>query len=120
MTLCGRDEARLEAVRTSCVEASGGQTDRFLCVAGDVLNSSTRRDIVQKTLDKFGRLDVLVANAGVADEKSGILNTTEEAYDRTMDTNVKSVFFLVYVDNVHHWKPLILLPNKTEEHHASM
>ena len=74
---------------------TGGQADRFLCVAGDLLTSSTRKDIVQKTVEKFGRMDVLVANAGTTDMKSGIFNTTEEAYDKIMDTNVKSVFFLV-------------------------
>ena len=94
VTLCGRDLARLQTVQTSCVEASGGNSQRFLTVAGDVTEPSVRKDIVQKTVDKFGRLDVLIPNAGVA-AKTSIYNATEESYDQIMNLNCKSTFFLI-------------------------
>jgi 3-oxoacyl-[acyl-carrier protein] reductase len=44
-------------------------------------------------VERFGRLDILVNNAGICPRIS-IDNMTEEAYDRIMDVNLKSVFFL--------------------------
>ena len=95
VTICGRDITRLQTVLRSCVEASGGHDDRFLAVAGDVVDSSVRQNIVQKTVDKFGRLDVLVANAGTMGAKTSIVNATEESYDQMMNLNCKSTFFLI-------------------------
>jgi len=95
VTLCGRDLDKLQTVLKSCVEASGGHTDRFLTVAGDVVDASVREDIVQKTVYQFGRLDVLVANAGTMTSKTSIFNATEESYDYMMNLNTKSTFFLI-------------------------
>ncbi|XP_005108611.1 uncharacterized oxidoreductase MexAM1_META1p0182-like [Aplysia californica] len=95
VTLCGRNEDRLQASLTLCVQASGGQAGRFLAVSGDVVDPSARKAIVEKTVEKFGRLDVLVANAGVADPQCGILTASEETFDKIMNTNVKAVFFQI-------------------------
>jgi len=95
VTLCGRDPARLQATLTLCVEASGGHHERFLTVSGDVNDPTALTDMMQKTVDKFGRIDVLVANAGMNMPEAGILTATEDSYDRIMDTNVKSVFFQI-------------------------
>ena len=95
VTLCGRDENRLQSALTSCTEVSGGHGERFITVEGDVRDSATRKHIVQKTLETFGRLDVLVASAGVSDEGMDILTATEHTYDLVMDTNVKAVFFQI-------------------------
>jgi len=95
VTLCGRDEARLEASLALCVEASGGQADRFVSIPGDVTSAAYRKTVVQQTADRFGRLDILVANAGVNNPDSGILTATEAGYDAIMDINVKAVFFQI-------------------------
>lgn len=49
---------------------------------------------MQQTVDKFGRLDVLVANAGIVEPKR-IMEETEESFDHTINTNVKATFFLI-------------------------
>lgn len=95
VTLCGRDVTRLQTTFTSCVEASGGHASRFLSVAGDVTTSSCREDIVQKTVEKFGRIDVLVANAGMTDPQGGVDTAKETTFDNIFNVNVKSVFFLI-------------------------
>lgn len=95
VTLCGRDEDRLNSVLDKVVKANGGNKDRFLAIPGDLNDSKIRKEIVNKTVEKFGRLDVLVANAAVAGDHNNILGTTEDAYDTILETNLKSSFFLI-------------------------
>ncbi|KAH9523130.1 hypothetical protein Btru_065897 [Bulinus truncatus] len=95
VTLCGRDVDRLESVVSLAVEASGGYSDRFTTVVGDVNGSDARKNIVDKTIQVFGRLDILVANAGVSIPNGTVKDATPEIYDKLMDTNVKAVFFLI-------------------------
>lgn len=62
---------------------------------GDISSKKDRNRIISETLDAFGTIDVLVNNAGVAPKKRlDILETTEESYERVMDTNLKGSFFL--------------------------
>lgn len=95
VTLCGRDQERLNSVLDQAIKVSGGHKDRFHTVQGDLTDESVRKDVVVQTIEKFGRLDILVANAGVGSPNGGILDATEQAYNYIMDTNVKAVFFLI-------------------------
>ncbi len=57
--------------------------------------SADRKNLVDSVMEKYGRIDVFVNNAGVAPlERLDILNTTEESFDRLMNTNLKGTFFL--------------------------
>ncbi|KAH9525204.1 hypothetical protein Btru_000617 [Bulinus truncatus] len=95
VTLCGRDVDRLESVVKMAVEASGGHSERIISVAGDVTDAVVRAAIVDETITFFGRLDILVANAGIFLSGATITDATSEIYDRQMDTNAKSTFFLI-------------------------
>jgi glucose 1-dehydrogenase len=48
--------------------------------------------MVQTAVDSFGRLDVLINNAGI-ETRTSILDTTEADYQRVLDVNLKSAFF---------------------------
>lgn len=62
---------------------------------GDVSSTQDRKKVLQQVKDHFGRLHVLVNNAGVAPkERRDILETTEESFDRLIATNLKSSYFL--------------------------
>lgn len=62
---------------------------------GDVSQTQDRKKVLQQVKDHFGRLHVLVNNAGVAPkERRDILETTEESFDRLIATNLKSSYFL--------------------------
>lgn len=61
----------------------------------NVVNSREREELIETVCGRFGRLDVLVNNAGVAPKvKMDILETTEESYDRVVNTNARSMYFM--------------------------
>lgn len=49
--------------------------------------------LIAASVDRFGRIDIAVANAGVAERDTDCLTMTEEQWDRTIDINLKGVFF---------------------------
>ena len=62
---------------------------------GDVSSAPDRKNMVEKVKDHFGRLNVLVNNAGIAPkERRDVLETSEESYDQVLSTNLKSNYFL--------------------------
>jgi len=78
------------------VKQKAEKLDRqFLPIRSDVADLDGHNIILQETLDAFGRIDVLVNNAGVAPEKRlDILETTPESYDRVLSINARGSFFL--------------------------
>ncbi len=67
----------------------------FLYIQGDISSEKAREDLVEQVLAGFGRIDVLVNNAGVAPKvRMDILETTEESMDHVLDINLKGTFFL--------------------------
>jgi NAD(P)-dependent dehydrogenase (short-subunit alcohol dehydrogenase family) len=63
-----------------------------LIVLTDVADVAQVRALMDKAVERFGRIDILVNNAGWTGN-SMALDTTEEEYDRTMSSSLKSVFF---------------------------
>lgn len=72
------------------VNQSGGSA---LALQADVSNQSGCVSIVAKTIEAYGRVDILFNNAGVSSFKS-VVETDEAEIDHVLGTNVKSVFFL--------------------------
>ncbi len=67
----------------------------WVYVQTDVSTAEGRNKIVETALELYGRIDVLVNNAGVAPKlRMDILETTEESFDRVLGINLKSTFFL--------------------------
>lgn len=62
---------------------------------GNVASSVDRKAVVQKVRENFGKLNLLVNNAGIAPkERRDILETSEESFDDVLSTNLKSTYFL--------------------------
>ena len=62
---------------------------------GNVGAADDRRGLIQRALDEFGRIDVLVNNAGITSQgRKDLLEATEESWDVVFDTNLKGPFFL--------------------------
>ncbi|HEU4710295.1 MAG TPA: glucose 1-dehydrogenase [Pyrinomonadaceae bacterium] len=70
-------------------EAANGSNALF--VQTDVSRESAVLELIRLTVDKFGRIDVLVNNAGIELAKK-VTDTTEQEWDRLMGVNLKAVF----------------------------
>ena len=71
------------------IEAAGG---RAVGVQADVSQAADLRRMIQTAVDHFGRLDVMVNNAGI-ETRTSLLDTTEADFDKVMAVNMKSAFF---------------------------
>ncbi|KAJ4253770.1 hypothetical protein NW762_010164 [Fusarium torreyae] len=69
-------------------------SDRALAVKADVSNVAEIEKLVQLAVDKFGKIDCVMANAAAA-PMNDLDSTTEEAFDRTFNLNVRGPYFLV-------------------------
>jgi 3-oxoacyl-[acyl-carrier protein] reductase len=87
----GNTAAGLFEVRAA-IEGAGGE---FVPLRTDIAAIESHEALLGEVLGRFGRLDVLVNNAGVAPEtRRDILETTAESYDRLMAVNLRGPFFL--------------------------
>src|SRR5437870_7329896 len=88
----GRDQAALREVE-SAVKNAGGEP---LTMTVDVTNSEQGQRAIDETINRFGRLDVLVNAAGHISTGS-IENTSLAAWDAMMNVNLRAVFYLMQV-----------------------
>ncbi|MFB4268848.1 glucose 1-dehydrogenase [Nonomuraea sp. GTA35] len=87
VVITGRDKARLDAA----LDGLGGG-DRVLAVRGDVADLADLDTLTAAIRDRYGRLDVVFANAGVA----SFGEVTEAEFDRIVTINFKGVFFTIH------------------------
>jgi len=66
--------------------------DTAIGVEADVSSPRELQTLVDATVAKFGRLDIMVNNAGV-ETRTSLLDTTEDQYDKVLAINLKSAFF---------------------------
>lgn len=86
IVLFGRDQNKLNQTQKLLKQA--------ISVAGDVCNILDLDALFQTTHNKFGKIDILIANAGIASRRS--LDEVDENYfDEMVNTNFKGVFFTV-------------------------
>ena len=72
-------------------EVVAGIGENAVGVAGSVSDWATAERLTQTALDRFGRLDVLINNAGIVSDRT-LLKMDEAAFDAVIDVNVKGVF----------------------------
>lgn len=69
---------------------------------GDIASEEDRLSIVSKVKEHFGKLNVLINNAGIAPpERNDILDATESSFDKVISTNLKGTYFLT--QSVANW-----------------
>lgn len=67
---------------------------RCMLIAGDIGDEQFCREAVQRTIDEFGRLDILVNNAAEQHVQDSIENISAEQLERTFKTNIFSFFYM--------------------------
>ena len=87
VVVSGRNKENLKNVVDSVKEAGG----RVLAVEADVANSADAKNLIEKTLEEFGQIDVLVNNAGITRDNL-LLRLSDEDWDSVLDTNLKGAF----------------------------
>lgn len=93
LVLTGRNEENLKKTVKAC-------KGEVLPIVADVTVEADRQKIVDETLKKFKKIDVLVNNAGFGAFGS-VLTSTMEQFDSVMNTNVRSVFRLTQLVAPH-------------------
>lgn len=73
------------------IEAEGRQC---LLIAGDIGEESFCQDIIKKTIDTYGKLDILVNNAAEQHPQKNIEDITKEQLEKTFRTNIFSFFYM--------------------------
>jgi glucose 1-dehydrogenase len=83
-----RDAQAAESVRQQ-IEQGGG---RVRVLQGDVANIADLRALVEQTVAAFGRLDIMVNNAGM-ETRTSVLESSEHDFDTVLAVNLKGAFF---------------------------
>lgn len=65
-----------------------------LLLSGDIADKNFSKLIVEKTLKEFGKIDILINNAGVQYQQDALENISDEQFDRTMKVNIYGMFYL--------------------------
>jgi 3-oxoacyl-[acyl-carrier protein] reductase len=75
-------------------EISNAGQGLAVAIKGDVSTPKGGQDLIDATLKAFGKIDILVLNAGIMGDKP-LANIDEEYFDSHFDTNVKGPLFMV-------------------------
>jgi len=87
LVLTARRQDRLEQLVADAEQLGA----KGIFVAGDAREEATAREVVSQARAAFGRIDILINNAGVGNYKN-LVDTSADDYDQMMDSNVRSTF----------------------------
>ncbi|KAF8375904.1 hypothetical protein PRIPAC_82333, partial [Pristionchus pacificus] len=96
VTITGRNAASLEETKQQCLKA-GAKAEDILELIGDLTNESFNEKLISATVDKFGKLDVLVNNAGggaIEAWGKAMFDLPVSDFDKMIEQNVKPVLRL--------------------------
>ncbi|XP_043481223.1 3-oxoacyl-[acyl-carrier-protein] reductase FabG-like [Leptopilina heterotoma] len=94
LALTGRNLNNLQDVANKCKDP------KPFIITGEITNENDVKNILDSTITHYGKLDVLINNAGTL-ESGSIENTSLEQYDRVFNTNVRSIYQLTMLAVPH-------------------
>lgn len=81
-------------------------------ISGDIGDSSFCKKVVKQTVDRFGRIDILVNNAAEQHVRKNLSYITDESLLRTFKTNIFSYFYMIR-ESIEHMPPGSVIINTT-------
>jgi 3-oxoacyl-[acyl-carrier protein] reductase len=98
--VCSRTQTEIDSVLREIKSLEGGNAMGKRC---DVSIASDVNNLVEEVLKKYGRIDILINNAGISYVKK-LIDTTEIEWDQTLDINLKGPFLLCKASVPHMMK----------------
>lgn len=92
VAICDVNQERLDATSKEWTDA--GHDGKFLATTTNVVDLASVQQLVSATVAKFGRLDVLVNNAGILDDFSGAAECSPEMWNRVLGVNLHGPYNL--------------------------
>lgn len=88
----GASVALLDLDPAAAEEAAAGVGERAIGIGGDVTDAGAMRSAVATAVERFGGLDIAVANAGIAPGMATVKATPVEAFERVLEVNLTGVY----------------------------
>lgn len=88
VAVCGRSPERLDAFLRECETLGHSE---FMTVQVDITDPAGQTKLLESTLERFGRMDIWINNAGTV-SRSSLLEADVHAWDSVMNTNLRAVF----------------------------
>lgn len=93
-------------------------------IQGDITDTESLATLAQSAWDVFGGVDCMLSNAGIAPQRGSILTMTPEAFDRTMNVNLRGNLFMaqavarlmVEEETSSHYRSMIFISSIAAEH----
>jgi 3-oxoacyl-[acyl-carrier protein] reductase len=93
------NKSKAEAEKVAAdVEKAGGKA---FVVSGDVTTTATSKSLIERTVAHFGRIDVLVNNAGGLVQRMPVESITDELFDQVVNLNVRSALMCTGAAALH-------------------
>jgi glucose 1-dehydrogenase len=92
IVLNARDEKELSEALNDVKKIIGGTEERVTYFAGDISEEKTSSSLIEHANKMFGRIDVLVNNAGIGGAQKSVQKLTSDEWDYVIDVNLKGAF----------------------------
>ncbi|XP_064594627.1 2-(R)-hydroxypropyl-CoM dehydrogenase-like [Liolophura sinensis] len=93
VAICGRNKERLDSTSRLCQE-NGADSEDVLQIIGDLADPQSPDRIVSATLEKFGRINALINNAGFGKVPDSLQTVTAESFDQVFSVNIRGPVLL--------------------------
>lgn len=94
VVLCSRQGAEAEAAAASLTDSGSG---RVIGIQADVRREDDVRQLIATTVQRFGRLDILIANAGIGGGFAAIDEIAPDDWRRVIETNLNGVYYCCHM-----------------------
>jgi glucose 1-dehydrogenase len=92
VALNARDENELSEAVNDVKKTTGGNEKQITYLAGDISRENICSSLIEHTVKTFGRIDVLVNNAGIGGAQKSVHELTSDEWDYVIDVNLKGAF----------------------------